>query len=267
MRYCRLCVMLAVLVVVGLSTSWADQIYSYHCLAGCPDGARGQELVAREIYILSNNPATKFADWVAYRITAETIGSTRPRVWRADPALPGTSTLEPADYTGANAALQTDRGHQAPLASFTSTEYWEDTNYLSNITPQKSALNQGPWNRLEGAVRTLARRASVDAVFVMTGPLYESPQPRLPQADEPHLVPSGYWKIVATETGSTIKVVAFLFDQDVARSADRCDHVTTVDQIEQRSGLDFFQALPDTDETALESGAATLATELGCSTP
>ncbi len=264
MRYCRLCVMLAVLVVVGLSTSWADEIDSYHCLAGCPDGARGQELVVREIYILSNNPATKFADWVAYRITAETIGSTRTRVWRADPALPGTSTLEPADYTGANAALGTDRGHQVPLASFTSTDHWEETNYLSNITPQKSPLNQGPWNRLEGAVRTLAQQASVDAVFVMTGPLYERQMTALPQADEPHLVPSGYWKIVATETGTTIRVATFLFDQGVARSADPCNHLTTVDDVEQRSGLDFFRALPDPEESTLESGAATLATELGC---
>ena len=36
------------------------------------------------------------------------------------------STLEPADYRVANAALQTDRGHQAPLASFTGTDHWQD---------------------------------------------------------------------------------------------------------------------------------------------
>ena len=95
MRCCRLSATLAVLVAVGISTSWAGEVYSYHCLAGCPTGAPTDELVVREIYILSNNRTTKFADWVAYRITADPIGSTRTRVWRADPALPGTSTLEP----------------------------------------------------------------------------------------------------------------------------------------------------------------------------
>ena len=45
MRCCRLSLALAVLVVVGLSTSWADEIYNDHYLAGCPDGARGQHLV------------------------------------------------------------------------------------------------------------------------------------------------------------------------------------------------------------------------------
>ncbi len=34
MRCCRLSLALALLVVVGLSTSWANEIYSYHCLSG-----------------------------------------------------------------------------------------------------------------------------------------------------------------------------------------------------------------------------------------
>ena len=105
--------------------------------------------------------------------------------------MPATSTLEPDDYRGANAALQTDRGHQAPLAAFTGTDHWRETNYLSNITPQSSGLNQGPWVRIETAARNLARQ---NAIYVMTGPLYEREMPDLPGADEAHQVPSGYWK-------------------------------------------------------------------------
>ena len=148
----------------------------------------------------------------------------------------------PDDYRGANAALHTDRGHQAPLGSFTGTAHWLDTNYLSNITPQSSALNQGPWVRLETAVRALARQTTVEAVYVMTGPLYERQMPALPGADEPHRVPSSYWKIVAIQDGSTISATAFIFDQNTPRSANMCDHVETVDTVEQRSGLDFLVA-------------------------
>ncbi len=44
----------------------AQDVYSRHCLAGCPGGSPdSNELVIREIYVLSNNPETKFADWVA----------------------------------------------------------------------------------------------------------------------------------------------------------------------------------------------------------
>ena len=63
---CRLWLVLVCLLVVGVSRPSADEIYSFHCLAGCPHGASTDELVIREIYILANNPATKFADWVAY---------------------------------------------------------------------------------------------------------------------------------------------------------------------------------------------------------
>ncbi|MGI0154333.1 DNA/RNA non-specific endonuclease [Pseudidiomarina sp. WS423] len=41
----------------------------------------------------------------------------------------------------------------------------------TNITPQASGLNQGPWARLENAVRQLAR--SGQDVYVVTGPLHE----------------------------------------------------------------------------------------------
>ncbi len=42
-------------------------------------------------------------------------------------------------------------------------EGWsESTNDLSNNTPQKSALNQGPWVRLESAVRTIESKTGLN---------------------------------------------------------------------------------------------------------
>ena len=167
-----------VVVVAALSTPVdAQELHADLCLHGCPSGGPiTNDIVIRDIYVLSSNDATKFADWVAYRVTASTIGPTAERVWKSDPWLAEGVTLEPNDYRGAFAALNTDRGHQAPLASFTSTEHWETTNYLSNITPQKSALNRGPWLRLEEAVRKLAR-AVPGAVYVITDPLHERGMP------------------------------------------------------------------------------------------
>ena len=254
--------------VLSMPEATAEQLQDRHCLAGCPDGAADRnELVTREIYVLNNNPETKFADWLAYQILAEDIGPTQNRVWKADPLLPASSTLEPDDYRGANAALRTDRGHQAPLASFTSTDDWRDTNFLSNITPQRAALNQGPWLGVESAVRGLARMDGGTVVHVMTGPLYERQMPPLPGADEPHSVPSGYWKIVATQDGNGTQVAAFIFDQDTPRDADICEYVETVAEVERRSGLDFFHALPDAAETTLESGPSALSAKLGCADP
>ena len=226
-------------------------------LYGIPLGTSpSNKLIARQIYCLSNNPDTKFADWVAYRVDSESIkaGMKTKRNWKADPALPEDETLEPEDFKGANKALSVDRGHQAPLASFKGTEYWHQTNYLSNITPQRSALNQGPWKQLEDAVRELAAEQSV---YVMTGPLYERSMQELPGADEPHKVPSGYWKIVAVQNAGEIPIVvrAYIFDQDTSRSSKIAEHLVTVDEIEERSGLDFFWKLPDAVESAIEGRA------------
>ncbi len=87
----------------------------------------------------------------------------------------------------------------------------------------------------------------------MAGPLYERQMPALPGADEPHRVPSGYWKIVAIQDSSHHQRHRVHLRPRHARSANMCDHVETVDAVEQRAGLDFFRALPDDTETALEA--------------
>jgi endonuclease G, mitochondrial len=222
-----------------------------NCLFGCPLGKPNNKIIKREIYTLSNNAETKFADWVAYHVTTNSIGPSKDRNWKADPELPPEETLEPDDYRGANAELKTDRGHQAPLASFSGTQYWEMTNYLSNITPQKSNLNQGSWVRLEAAVRDAVRDDK--GLYVVTGPLYEKAPERLPNADEKHVVPSGYWKVVASESGG---MIAFIFDQDLPRSADYCDQVVSLSIVEQRSGFDLF---PEIINQGIENAKLNLA--------
>ena len=199
----------ALFFVITYSSAYGLEIHSSHCLYGCPFGSpETNDLIIRDIYILSSNDDTKFADWVAYKITADTISSTKTRTWRADPYLDDNETLEPDDYKDAHATIHTDRGHQAPLASFTGTEHWRDTNYLSNITPQKSDLNQGPWVDLESAVRDLIREHNYSAVYVITGTLYERDMAPLPQA-EPHKVPSGYWKIISRKKGKRHEATVF----------------------------------------------------------
>lgn len=99
----------------------------------------------------------------------------------------------------------------------------------------------------------------------MTGTLYQQAMPDLPGANEFHMVPSGYWKVVATEDGPTIKVAAFIFGQDTPSGTNICNHLVTVRALEQLGGLNFFHALGTTQQNTIETGSATLATDLGCS--
>ena len=233
------------------------EIHCKHFFYGYPAGTPStNDLIVRDIYALSSNDETKFADWVAYRLDKETVigNADQSRNYRPDPWLMSEETLEKNDYKDAHDFLKTDRGHQAPLASFKGTDDWAETNFLSNITPQKTDLNQGPWKILEEKVRDLVR--ANNTVYVMTGPLYEQDMNPLPKADEPHKVPSGYWKIILIQPSKaldSIKAASFIFGQNTPRTDKLLDHLKTINDIETKSGLDFLRELPDDMEENIES--------------
>ncbi|WP_192021773.1 DNA/RNA non-specific endonuclease [Shewanella sp. WPAGA9] len=232
---------------------------------GCPSGAASNnDLINRAIYTMSNNRTTKFADWVAYKVTPNSIdGPSRSRSWKSDPNIASAYTLEASDYKDAHAILQTDRGHQVPLASFSNTSSWSQTNYLSNITPQSSNLNQGPWVRLETAVRNLAR--SGKQVYVVTGPLYEYYFSTLPQADENHRIPSGYFKVVATISHSGyVKASGFIMEQNSGRNDYYCNKEVTIDQVESRTGLNILPGMSNSKAYAVESKLGGISADIGC---
>lgn len=235
-----------------------------HCSIGCPAGGSALT-INRAAYSLNNNGDTKFANWVAYRITKDTPASARPRTWRVDPDIPVGQTLVPKDYTGASAALKVDRGHQANLASMGGVADWETLNYLSNITPQKSDLNQGAWAALEDRERSLSKRANVDEVYVLTGPLYERYIGTLPGTATLHTIPSGYWKIIFVgKTPETGLYAAFIMQQETPRGASYCSYRTSVDEIEKRAGLTVWSNLPTSVQASLKSRPGQLAAMIGC---
>lgn len=211
------------------SNNATASILSVHCPSGCPSNPVDNDLVFNHLYALSNNPKTKFADWVAYEVNPVNFGQSPGRVWQNDPLLDSEDTLEKADYKNANSSdLQADRGHQAPLASFAGSRYWSELNYLSNITPQNKNLNQGPWKNLEDAVRTASTYRN--SLFVITGPLFNQVMPSLPKSDEPHQVPAGYFKVIYDKNGNSAH---FVMQQDSNRGDNFCNKKVAVADMKQ----------------------------------
>lgn len=221
-------------IVSDRPTPKANQNSNTNCLHlpfGTPTGTpETNDFICREGYALSSNDETKFADWVAYRITKEQLECETPdrRDWKPDPAIAPQETLEPSDYKGTGKAGY-DRGHQAPLASLKCLN-WQEANYLSNITPQKAELNRGPWKQLEEMERSLAKKHG--EIFVLTGPTYEREMGKLPGADENHSIPSGYWKIIY----SSKEISAYYFDQSATSGTPG---ETNAAEIEERTNLKF----------------------------
>jgi endonuclease G len=242
----------ALLIASPVEAIPLENIHLELCPFGLPLGTSDtNDLVVRDIYALSSNPDTKLADWVVYRLDpTSVIGEpVKERNWKPDPLIDPTRTLEPPDYSGANEAHGYQRGHQAPLAAFKGTRSWSKTNYLSNITPQQGALNMGAWEALESLERNLA---STGEVFVMTGTVYRSEMPALPRADEPHRVPSGYWKIMVVGYPAHTRAVGFFFSQDTPRRRLSRDDAVSIRDLEELTGLNFLWLLPDDQEGRIE---------------
>lgn len=262
--------LLPVLLLSACSTTYPPQdaiiVAPDNCGVGCPAGG-SKQTITRNAYTLNNNSSTKFANWVAYKITKSSQQGGRSRNWRRDPDLPAADTLAPSAYNGANAALKVDRGHQAPLAGLGVSADWQSLNYLSNITPQKASLNQGAWVRLEDKERELANRADISVVHVVTGPLFEYHVATLPHA--PHIeIPSGYWKILYTgSTPAEGKYAAFLMPQETPRTANFCDYEVTVAQIEAKTipHINVWAGIPEAIAMLLKSRKGALGNDMGCS--
>ena len=260
----------------------APEIWSEHFLYGYPTGTPiTNDLVVRDLYALSSNDGTRFADWVAYRLTVDEVGGATEaadieRRWRMDPWLDAAETLDPDPPGAAGDPYRSsgyDRGHLAPLAAFVGSASAPTVNVYSNIVPQRAALNRGPWASVEAAARALVLRRAPNAldarppghrgfpqpddraaVWVFSGSLYERPMDSLRTAIS-HVVPSGFWTVVAVVDGwdaASVRAAAFVFDQEGFFPAP-LSNLVSIDEVEQRSGLDLFRLLPDATEVALEA--------------
>ncbi len=253
-------VVLLIIFSNNILHSQYTEIHCKHFIYGYPKGSpQTNDLIIRDIYALSSNDSTKFADWVAYRLDTKTItgASQKERDWATDPWLDTWETLQPNDYKDASKQLHIDRGHQAPLSDFKGTEDAFETNYLSNITPQNSDLNRGLWEKLEEDERKLTEKYGL--VYVMTGTLYEKQMPKLPKATKFHIIPSGYWKIIVIPYNQDIKdlskieIFGFIFSQNTPKTDNIKNHLVSIDEIQRRSHLDFFWELDSKIQKTLES--------------
>ena len=214
-----------------------------HCINGtCPAVPAGDTLVQHNVLTLANNPRTKYADWVAYRVTRDSIGYNCKRIWKTDPYLKPQDTLEPRDYSRASSVLHTDRGHAAPLASLCKLKDWRETDYLSNITPQKADLNRGAWKSLEGAVRGLVKSHKADAAYILTGPIMGDKSESLPSRPGVR-IPVAYWKIVARISSGKIDAAAFVMPQTAPYAASFCNYTVSIDYVENISKISINSGL------------------------
>jgi len=250
-------------ILLGLLLSLLPQLSLYaqgdHLKFGNP-GGHGR-ILDKEFFIISHDNALKIPDWVGYHLKKEDAEKTGPRVndFHPDEELAPNERSELKDYKKSGF----DRGHMAPANDFKrSKRAMLSTFVLSNMSPQKANLNQRIWRILEAEVHKLAIEHG--NVWIFTGPLFldGNGHPTAPKkfiGPDHVAVPTHFFKVALCEHESgTHEMFAFIMENRARTLPGKPkNYIVTVDKVEADSGLDFFSALPDSEENSLESIKAT----------
>lgn len=203
-------------------------------------------IVEHQHYMLSYSEPHEQAEWVAYMLNkAHLTSDKRKRPYFIEDPIVRSKSADWRNYKGSGY----DRGHLCPAGDRRFSEQaYNETFYTSNISPQDRAFNAGVWNRLEIQVRQWA--TIYGSVFVATGGVLDD---RLTVIGEEDVaVPRFYYKIVARGDAKHMTLIAFLLPGRESKQS-LSQFLVPVDVIEEMTGIDFFQELPDDMEAKLES--------------
>src|SRR5690606_10948126 len=119
----------------------------------------------RNAYAFSYSEKHEQAEWVAYKLEIDDLGSTnftRPNFKQDSKVKTASAHWKNYKKSGYN------RGHLCPAADRKkSLELYEETFFTSNIAPQLYEFNSGVWNRLEQKTRYWATK--YNGIYVVTG--------------------------------------------------------------------------------------------------
>lgn len=188
-----------------------------------------------KFFTVSYNPKHKLPNWVSYRLTVDHVsiksGKRKDRFF-ADPQLISMKLAyaRPGDFDG----KIYDRGHLAPSEDFIWSQEANDATFvMTNMTPQKRALNRGSWKRLEAKVRGWA--CTEKALTVVSGPYLTDDLPKFKSGVS---IPRKFFKVVIDETAPR-KAIAFVYTQEEGKK-DLKSAATSVGAVERATGHEFI---------------------------
>ncbi len=221
--------------------------------------------------------------WVAYPLAAGHMGSIsrpKPEPWAAYGGVDESRQINvwdgaygvaytPTTYVNGNSYA---RGHQIANADRNGKEQMQIQTFSAiNSTPQiQNGFNGGIWASLEAAIQTHAKSLPAsDSLYVATGPVYKTVggseaiiyiQPQHDTKKCP--VPNYYYKVLlkVKRSGETITdamAVGFWFEhKEYSDSKAYLNYAVSVDEIERKTGFDFFANLPNAIEAVAEQNSS-----------
>ncbi|MEY3775962.1 MAG: hypothetical protein RLZZ129_2742 [Verrucomicrobiota bacterium] len=209
-------------------------------------------VLTNQAYAVGYSDALGNPVWAAYRVAdMKKLPEAPPRPDRFETDRRTVARISHDDYTGSGY----DRGHMAPnhaIATRHGEAAQRETFLMSNIVPQLHALNAGLWKGLEMKIAT-SWPARYGEVWAITGPVFGERPERLRGRVA---VPEAFYLIVIDEIEGRLRTLAFIIPHAAVPAGDAARYLTTIDEIERRTGLDFLHELEDGAERAVEAQRA-----------
>ncbi|ELV8759949.1 DNA/RNA non-specific endonuclease, partial [Vibrio vulnificus] len=222
----------------------AAEICGQHLDKGMPS-TQPDQVLCRDGYAVGYNYNTKNADWVAYHITAESVNASykRSNSFKEDAELPDYARSTLADYSNSGY----DRGHLAPSAAMDfSQQSMQQSFLMSNMSPQLPGFNRVGWRLLEEHVRDLANE--YNELYVVTGPIYQGGENAIGNGV---VIPSAFFKVILDPAFND--AIAFIVPHRDVSGSELANFITTIDEVERLTQLDFFSAVDDSTEASMEA--------------
>lgn len=205
-------------------------------------------------YSLEYDADRRHARWVAFTfdaITSKNDGKGRSNAWQWDPQVP-------SEYSTDNWFQGTgySRGHLVASSDrYYSREANRQTFYYTNVSPQRSGHNEGIWQKLEAKVQQWGRSSEFrDVLYVAKGGTIRDDQIEKERIRGLIVIPKHYWMALVAKKGNAYKALAFWTDhKQYPRNTKLSTLTLSIDELEKKTGLDFFHNLDDGIEQKIEA--------------
>jgi len=202
------------------------------------------QVVKHSYYTLSYIEEHEQPEWVYYKLSPELVKGDQGRTdnFRPDPKV-STVSASLADYT----ASGYDRGHLCPAGDMKASEAaMSESFYMSNMSPQLPSFNRGIWKKLEATVRYWGMSENI--IYVVTAGVLTSNSGHI--GANKVTIPKSYYKVIYAPKSQ--KMIGFVLP-NVKSNQPLQSFVVSVDEVERRTGIDFFPQLDDAIEGKLEA--------------
>jgi endonuclease G len=204
-----------------------------------------QQIIHHEHYSLSYVEGYELPSWVAYELTKEEASAVMEykAKYSEDPDVTtGSATMK--DYKKSGYIM----GQLVPVEHMMmSKNAVKESFYLSTIVPHKLAFNKYVWIEFAKTIKAWAYECG--KLYVVTGPvLADSPFPTFGPSKVS--IPERYYYVLLDS--ADMRGAGFVMRNSMA-SGTLKQFSMSIDEVEEITGIDFFPALPDDQENAVES--------------